>query len=159
MTVHEGAEPGPGDEVVRRWVAARAQARARRGARLASDADRDGVCDLLNGAFSDGRLTAGDLDERTSQALSARTHGDLEAVLDGLVLRGSAAPWSARPDRGVVPRVVFWLVGFFTSPFVFAGSMLLLFGSDFGDRVFGIVMLVIFLPGLIALHRWAYPRR
>ncbi len=36
--------------------------------------------------------------------------------------------------------------------------MLLLFGSDSGDRIAGIVMLVLFAPGLVALHRWAYPR-
>ena len=36
--------------------------------------------------------------------------------------------------------------------------MALLFGSGVGEKVFGIVMLVIFLPGLIALYRWAHPR-
>ncbi len=158
MTVPDRAAPGPGDEAVRRWFAARERAAARRGATLASDTERDRVCELLNDAFSKGRLTAGDLDERTSRALAARTHGDLEGVLHGLAPTGSSALWSTRPDRGPVPRVVFWLVGFFTFPFVFIGTMLLLFGSDFGDRVFGIVMLVVFLPGLIALHRWAYPR-
>lgn len=56
-------------------------------------------------------------------------------------------------------RVVFWLVAFVSSPSLFIGSMLLLFGTDGGDRVYGIVMLVLFLPGLIALHRWADPRR
>ena len=39
------------------------------------------------------------------------------------------------------------------------GAGLLLFGSDGGDRVFGIVVLTLFLPGLIALYRWAHPRR
>ena len=50
------------------------------------------------------------------------------------------------------------MVGLFTSPFVFIGTMALLFGSDLGDKVFGIAMLTIFLPGLIALYRWAHPR-
>ena len=72
------------------------------------------------------------------------------------------APWGTRPcgrlASRVRHRVVFWVVAFFTSPFVFIGSMLLLFGSDGGDRVYVIVMLVLFLPGLVALHRWAHPR-
>lgn len=158
MTMPERAAPGPGDEAVRRWFAARERAAARRSATLASDAERDRVCQLLNSAFSEGRLTSGDLDERTSRALAARTHGDLETVLHGLAPAGSAPLWSTRRDRGPLPRVAFWLVGFFTFPFVFIGTMLLLFGSDLGDRIFGIVMLVIFLPGLIALYRWAHPR-
>ena len=39
------------------------------------------------------------------------------------------------------------------------GSMLLLFGSDVGDHVGGLVMLVLFLPGLFGLWRWAWPKR
>lgn len=50
------------------------------------------------------------------------------------------------------------VVGLFTSPFLFIGTMALLCGQDLGDRIFGIVVLVTFLPGLIALHRWAHPR-
>jgi hypothetical protein len=149
---------GPGEEALRRWYAARQQAETQRDAVLASDADRERVCELLNGAFSEGRLTSAELDERTSRALAARTHGDLEDVLEGLSVPGTSLMWGPRAARGIVPRLAFWVVGFFTSPFVFLGSMLLLFGDDFGDRVFGIVVLVIFLPGLIALYRWAHPR-
>lgn len=46
----------------------------------ASHADRDRVVDVLTGAAGDGRLTAGELDERVEAALSARTLGEL-AVL------------------------------------------------------------------------------
>jgi hypothetical protein len=159
MTIPGGdAVPSPGAQAVRRWFAARAQMEARRDAVLASDADRERVCEVLNASFGEGRLTSAELDERTSLALAARTHGDLEQVLDGLALPGSSLPWSPRSDRGIVPRLIFWIVGLFTSPFVFVGSMFLLFGDDLGDRVFGSVMLVIFLPGLIALYRWAHPR-
>jgi hypothetical protein len=116
------------------------------------------VCELLSGAFGEGRLTTTELDERTSRALAARTHGDLEDVLAGLTGPGSAVPWTPQVQRGLAARAVFWVVGFVTFPFVFIGTMLLLFGSDLGDHVFGIVMLVLFLPGLIALYRWAHPR-
>ncbi|PKH37644.1 protein of unknown function [Nocardioides alpinus] len=160
MTSSAGAAPGPGagDDALGRWHAARQHAEARRDALLASDADRESVCGLLNGAFSEGRLTSGELDQRTSRALAARTHGDLEDVLEGLPVPGSSLMWGPRAERGIVPRLIFWVVGFFTSPFVFLGSMLLLFGDSSGDRVFGIVVLTVFLPGLIALYRWAHPR-
>jgi hypothetical protein len=150
--------PSPADAVLRRWMSARTQAEQRQDARLVSDAERERVCELLNGAFSDGRLTSAELDERTTRTLAARTHGDLEDVLAGLAGPGTPLMWTARADRGGLPRVVLWVVGLLTSPFLFIGGMALSFGSDLGDRVFGIVMLTIFLPGLIALYRWAHPR-
>ncbi len=157
MTTPEPAS-SPADAALRRWMSARAQAEQRQDSRLVSDAERERVCELLNGAFSDGRLTSGELDERTTRTLAARTHGDLEDVLAGLAQPGSSLMWAARPDRGLLPRVVFWVVGLLTSPFLLIGTMALLFGSGAGEKVFGIVMLTVFLPGLIALYRWAHPR-
>lgn len=159
MTQPEGTATGPGDEAVRRWLASRASAATARQATLASDAERERVCELLNAAFGEGRLTSAELDERTSRALAARTHGDLEEVMAGLVGPGSSVLWSERPDRSLGARIVFWVVGFFTSPFIFFGTIFLLFGDDFGEKMAGIVMLTLFLPGLIALYRWAHPRR
>ena len=43
----------------------------------ASDADRDAVVADLSVHFEAGRLTAGELDERTGRALAARTWGEL----------------------------------------------------------------------------------
>lgn len=158
MTQPGDATTGPGDEAVRRWLDSRTRAAAAREATLASDAERERICEVLNAAFGDGRLTSAELDERTSRTLAARTHGDLEDVMAGLVAPGSVGLWTTKVDRGVVPRIVFWVVGFFTSPFVFFGTIFLLFGDDFGEKIAGIVMLVLFLPGLIALYRWAHPR-
>jgi hypothetical protein len=158
MTMPDGTATGPGDEAVRRWLDSRSRAAAARQATLAKDSEREKVCELLNTAFADGRLTSADLDERTSRALAARTHGDLEDVLAGLVGPGSSVLWSERVDRGIGARIVFWVVGFFTSPFIFFGTIFLLFGDDFGEKMAGIIMLVLFLPGLIALYRWAHPR-
>ncbi len=137
---------------------ARAHAEQRQGSRLVSDAERDRVCQLLNGAFGDGRLTSNELGERTSHALTARTHSDLEDVLAGLTESGAPLAWTSRPDRGVLPRIIFWVVGLLASPFLFIGAVALLFGSDLGDRVFGLVVLALVLPGPIALYRWAHPR-
>ena len=160
MTTSPGPAPGagPGDQALRRWYAARAEAEALRDARLASDADREKACALLGAAFGDGRLTPAELEDRTSRALAARTYGDLEGVLEGLLGPGVPGLWSTGPERGIIPRLVFWVVGLLTSPFVFVGTMFLLFGSDNGDRIFGVVLLTVFLPGLVALHRWAHPR-
>lgn len=139
-------------------MSARAQAEQRQDSRLVSDAERERVCQLLNGAFGDGRLTSGELEERTSHALTARTHGDLEDVLAGLTESGVPMAWTSRKDRGILPRIIFWFVALLTSPLLFVGTMALLFGSDLGDRVFGLVMLVLFLPAPIALYRWSHPR-
>jgi hypothetical protein len=160
MTTPSGAAPGPGpgDEALRMWMAARDRAETAREATLASDAERERVCELLSKAFSQGRLTPADLDERTTRALAARTHGDLDDVLVGLTPTRAAAPWTQRPERGFLPRLVFWVVGLLTSPFIFVGSMFVLFGGWGGEKIFGLVLLVIFLPGLIALYRWAHPR-
>jgi hypothetical protein len=50
----------------------------------ASDADRDSAVALLRVHFAAGRLTAGELDERLSAALGAKTLGDLRLVLADL---------------------------------------------------------------------------
>ena len=157
MTTPDPA-PSPADQVFHRWMSARAQSEQRQHTRLVSDVERERVCELLNGAFGDGRLTSAELDERTTRTLAARTYGDLLDVLAGLVEPGTSLMWAPRADRGVLPRIVFWVVGVLTSPFLFIGGMALAFGSDLGDRVFGVVFLTIFLPGLVALYRWAHPR-
>jgi Domain of unknown function (DUF1707) len=50
----------------------------------ASDADRDAVLSDLSEHFQAGRLTAGELDERTGRALAARTWGELRDLLADL---------------------------------------------------------------------------
>ena len=59
----------------------------------ASHEDRDRVVELLRVAAGDGRLTADELDERLDVALTARTYGQLEALLADLpaLARGVAA--------------------------------------------------------------------
>lgn len=50
----------------------------------ASDADRDAVVSDLSEHFQAGRLTAEELDERTGQALAARTWGELRELVADL---------------------------------------------------------------------------
>ena len=125
---------------------------AERDTLLASDADRDGAVNQLSEAFSQGRLSQAELEQRTSTALSARTYGELDDVLQGL--GGMQREVRSHP----VKQAVFWVVGAISSPFVLVGALFLAFGTDLGDRFFGLVVLVLLLPGLLALRRWAWPR-
>jgi Domain of unknown function (DUF1707) len=50
----------------------------------ASHDDRDRVVEVLTGAAGDGRLTPEELDERVGAALTARTHGELAALMSDL---------------------------------------------------------------------------
>jgi hypothetical protein len=155
-------DSGPGEAYLR-WRHLQEQADAEHDALLVSDAERDQVCRRLSAAFSEGRITSPELDERTSRALASRTYGDLEAVMAGLeppatISYRPVVPDHRPPQRGVLPRLVFWVVGLFTAPFILGGGAMVLFGDGPGSWIVGLVMLTLFLPGLIALYRWAHPR-
>ena len=120
---------------------------------LASDLDRDAAVQQLADAFSQGRLSSTDLEERSGRALAARTYGELDEVLQGL------GGLQLRTERHPVRRVVFCVAAFLSSPFVLLGALFSAFGHDLGDHVFGLVLLVLLLPGLFGLWRWAWPRR
>jgi hypothetical protein len=138
------------------WSAGADRAAAEEAARdelLASDADRDAAVQQLSDAFSQGRLSSTELEQRTGTALAARTYGELDDVLQGLA--GLPRPTRRHPVR----RTVFFATAFLSSPFVMMGALFLAFGTDVGDHVFGLVLLVLLLPGLFGLWRWAWPRR
>ena len=66
----------------------------------ASHEDRDEIVEQLRVAAGDGRLTAGELDQRLEAALTARTYGELAALtadLPGGSASGIAATAGARP--------------------------------------------------------------
>jgi len=75
-----------------------------------SDADRDRVTAQLRDHFAAGRITPGELDERLSAALNAKTFGDLRPIMADLpgpvpALRGGAPPpLRATPARAVRRR-------------------------------------------------------
>ena len=119
---------------------------------LASDADRDGVVDLLSEAFSHGRLSSDELEQRTGRALAARTYGELDDVLHGL----GGLPRTVRSHP--VRKVAFWVATVLASPFLLLGTLLFAFGEDVGDHVGGFMFLAALLPALYLLRRWAWPR-
>jgi Domain of unknown function (DUF1707) len=57
---------------------------ARRAVLRASDAEREEVAERLRQASIEGRLLAEELEERLAAALTARTHGELDALVADL---------------------------------------------------------------------------
>jgi Domain of unknown function (DUF1707) len=49
-----------------------------------SDAERNAVAERLAAHYSDGRLDQAEFDERVSQAMAAKTRGDLDGLFDDL---------------------------------------------------------------------------
>ncbi len=62
-----------------------------RGKMRAADADRDGVVERLNMAYSEGRLSKDEYDGRLGAALSARTYTDLDQLVIDLPAARSTA--------------------------------------------------------------------
>jgi hypothetical protein len=72
----------------------------------ASDADRDAVLAELSEHFQAGRLTLEEFDERSNQALHARTYGDLADLTSDLPAPSRLPAPSVKPRSGPAgPRV------------------------------------------------------
>ena len=67
----------------------------------ASDADREHVVEILRDAFSAGRLTLEEFDERTTSAFAAKTWGGLRALTRDLPQQARLE--IPRPEPGVKP--------------------------------------------------------
>ena len=76
-----------------------------RGRLRASDADRDRVLELLNVAYSEGRLSKEEYDGRLENTFSARTYADLDQIVIDLPVAWATvvAPVARRPVGPVVP--------------------------------------------------------
>ena len=68
-----------------------------------SDADRDGVTAQLRDHFAAGRITPGELDERLSAALNAKTFGDLHRIMADLPGPVPAPLGAAPPSLRAAP--------------------------------------------------------
>ena len=87
-----------------------------------SDADRDRVTAQLRDHFAAGRITPGELDERLSAALNAKTFGDLRRIMADLpgavpAPLGAAPPplratpaWAVRRHRPFPPLILLALL-------------------------------------------------
>ena len=68
-----------------------------------SDADRDRVIAQLRDHFAAGRITPGELDERLSAALNAKTFGDLRRIMADLPGPAPAPLGAALPPLRATP--------------------------------------------------------
>ncbi len=71
----------------------------------ASHEDRDRVAELLRVAAGDGRLTAEELDERLEAALTARTYGELAALVTDLPAVPGLAPAAPVQEQKSLVRI------------------------------------------------------
>lgn len=75
---------------------------------LASDKERDGVVDVLRDAYTDGRLTLDEFEERTAAAYAARTWTDLRELTGDLPIEpmlGDGLPLRNRHSEDAVPGI------------------------------------------------------
>jgi DUF1707 SHOCT-like domain len=76
----------------------------------ASDADRELIAERLRQAATEGRLFADELEERLGAALSARTYGELDAVVADLPAPRTGLARSPRSELSPARPVAFVLV-------------------------------------------------
>jgi hypothetical protein len=104
----ENEDSGPGKEAAMDEEARRYQP----GAMRASDADRDAVLAELGEHFQAGRLTLEEFDERSDQALRARTFGELADLTRDLPAPIRATARSPQPRSSHVgPRLPVAAIG------------------------------------------------
>jgi hypothetical protein len=122
----------------------------------ASDADRDVVLAELSEHFQAGRLTSDELEERTGQALQARTFGDLARLTADLPSLASGRP--ADPAGGAVTRpagrlplapVVLGLV----AAAVVAGALLDTGTGTHGTHVLWLILVIPLVARMLARRR------
>jgi hypothetical protein len=76
------------------------------GAVRASNAERDVVAGKLQDAFAEGRLDDDEFDQRMRQALTAKTHAELDVVLTDLPAASDSGTQPPAPDRAGQSRSV-----------------------------------------------------
>jgi hypothetical protein len=97
--------------------------RRERGKLRAADSDRDQIAELLNVAFTEGRLSKDDYDSRLALAFSARTYADLDEIVTDLPVppvpddpRAAAAIPMARTNGLAVASLACGLAQFMFGP-------------------------------------------
>jgi Domain of unknown function (DUF1707)/Domain of unknown function (DUF4190) len=88
-----------------------------RGKMRACDADRDRVVEFLSLAYSEGRLSKDEYDDRLESALSARTYADLDQIVTDLAVpRAAVVPPVARTNGLAIASLVCALGQFVVGP-------------------------------------------
>ena len=83
----------------------------------ASDSDRDRVVEVLNVAYSEGRLSKDEYDDRLEHAFSARTYADLDQIVADLpATRGTAVTQVAKINGLAIASLACGLAQFMFGP-------------------------------------------
>ena len=92
----------------------------------AADADRDRVVELLNTAYSEGRLSKDEYDGRLENALSARTYADLDQLVTDLpAARATAVPPVAKTNGLAIASLACGLAQFAFGPLATISAIVL----------------------------------
>jgi len=103
---------------------------------LAASADRERTMDVVKAAYTEGRLTKDEFDERTARVLAARTYADLHALVADLPA-GPGGPLAPAPYQA----------GYY-QPFVVRRTN----GFAVGALVCGIFPVFLGIPAVILGH-------
>ncbi len=106
----------------------------RRATLRAADADRELIAERLREAAAEGRLFADELEERLGAALSARTYGELDAVVADLPGPSPALARSPRRDAHPVRPVVAVLVALTVAVMLIGAVASALLGHGHNDH-------------------------
>jgi len=88
-----------------------------RGKTRASDADRDNVVEFLSVAYSEGRLSRDEYDDRLESALSARTYADLDQIVTDLpAARADVVPPASKINGLAIASLACGLAQFMFGP-------------------------------------------
>ena len=124
-----------------------------------SDADRDRAQSELSEAFRVGRITADEFDQRSGQALRARTGKELTALLADLPLAGPLATRTTVPEPANHAFAVRGVMGAsaLAATLLFARTLSLVFspGHFLGDTLApaGIALLLVVLMTFLHVSR------
>jgi hypothetical protein len=99
----------------------------------AATADRDRTMDVIKAAYSEGRLTRDEFDERAARVLSARTYGELAGLVADL-------------PQGPYPTVAPYQAGYYVEPLPRTN------GCAAAALIFGILPLFCGVPAVILGH-------
>src|SRR5215467_12844542 len=104
LTPRDDREPAPPDEHALPDEPAPRDEPAPGGELRASHDDRDRAVEVLRVAAGDGRITAEELDERVGAALTARTYGELAALIADLPAAPGSLPLTPASLSGAKPK-------------------------------------------------------
>jgi hypothetical protein len=122
---------------------------ARRSALRASDADREHVAERLRNATAEGRLLASELEERLGTLFSARTYGELDALVSDL----PAPPTPARRLSPLITALALFAVVGVVALAVLALAVMVVTGAIITWGLWGLAAWLFFGRGSVPARR------